>query len=229
MKFQIDIKKVIKLLAKDIYDSPFALLRENLQNAYDAVLMRRQENGSYASPRIDITIGSDNVVITDNGIGMTEATVENNYWKAGSSGKNTEAARAAGVVGTFGIGAMANFGVCDKLEVRTRYYSSIQTVETTADLENISLTEDCIVTQKTDDATLPIGTTVTAHLQDGVRMTEADGLAYLNPFIQYIPIPVYLNGKLISQHSYKDAVMITTMSLLVKRMLRREASHSISP
>ena len=41
MKLQIDIKKVINLLAKDIYDSPYALLRENLQNAYDAVLMRK--------------------------------------------------------------------------------------------------------------------------------------------------------------------------------------------
>ena len=33
MKLQIDIKKIITLLAKDIYDSLYALLRENLQNA----------------------------------------------------------------------------------------------------------------------------------------------------------------------------------------------------
>lgn len=162
MKFQIDIKKVIKLLAKDIYDSPYALLRENLQNAYDAVLMRKQADPSYTDERIEITIEAGKVVIVDNGIGMTEATVENNYWKAGSSGKNTEEARRAGVVGTFGIGAMANFGVCNKLEVRSRYYASEQTIVTSADLESISLTEECINTSKLNDASLPIGTKVTA-------------------------------------------------------------------
>ena len=215
MKFQIDIKKVIKLLAKDIYDSPYALLRENLQNAYDAVLMRRQTDPSYTNARIEITIQTGKVVIVDNGIGMTEATVENNYWKAGSSGKNTEEARKAGVVGTFGIGAMANFGVCDKLEVSTRYYASDQTIVTSADLENISLTEECINTSKLNDALLPIGTKVTAYLQSGISMQENDALTYLTPFIQYLPIPVYFNGILVSQHSYKDGVMISDVNSIL--------------
>ena len=215
MKFQIDIKKIIKLLAKDIYDSPYALLRENLQNAYDAVLMRKQADPSYTDARIEITIQTGKVVIVDNGIGMTEATVENNYWKAGSSGKNTDEARKAGVVGTFGIGAMANFGVCDKLEVSTRYYASNLTIVTSTDLENISLTEECINTNKVNDDSLPIGTKVTAHLQAGINMQEIDALSYLNPFIQYLPIPVYLNGKLVSQHSYKDGVMISDVNSIL--------------
>ena len=212
MKFQIDIKKVIRLLAKDIYDSPYALLRENLQNAYDAVLMRRQADPSYSEGRIEITIQDGKVVITDNGIGMTEATVENNYWKAGSSGKNTEEARKAGVVGTFGIGAMANFGVCDKLEVCTRYYASTQTIVTSTDLDNISLSEECISTNKQNDALLPIGTTVTAYLQNNYHIRGNDAISYLNPFIQYLPIPVYFNGRLVSQHSYRDDVMINDVN-----------------
>jgi len=215
MKFQIDIKKVIKLLAKDIYDSPYALLRENLQNAYDAVLMRKQADPSYTDERIEITIEAGKVVIVDNGIGMTEATVENNYWKAGSSGKNTEEARRAGVVGTFGIGAMANFGVCNNLEVRSRYYESEQTIVTSADLESISLTEECINTSKLNDASLPIGTKVTAFLQAGYHMQENDALTYLNPFIQYLPIPVYFNGRLVSQHRYKDSVMINDVNSIL--------------
>ena len=89
MKLQIDIKKVINLLAKDIYDSPYALLRENLQNAYDAVLMRKHVDGSYNDCRIKMKVDGAQVIIVDNGIGMTAETVENNYWKAGASGKNT--------------------------------------------------------------------------------------------------------------------------------------------
>ena len=79
MKLQIDIKKVINLLAKDIYDSPYALLRENLQNAYDAVLMRIQADGSYKDYRIEMRVDGRQVIIVDNGIGMTADTVENNY------------------------------------------------------------------------------------------------------------------------------------------------------
>ncbi len=208
MKLQIDIKKVINLLAKDIYDSPYALLRENLQNAYDAVLMRKHVDGSYNDCRIKMKVDGAQVIIVDNGIGMTAETVENNYWKAGASGKNTVEAQMAGVVGTFGIGAMANFGVCDKMEVRTRYYQSTKTIITSTELENISLTEDCIETKIVEDASLPIGTTVIATLREGESITFDNALAYLKPFVQYLPIPVYLNDQLISLTSYTDVVML---------------------
>ena len=208
MKLQIDIKKVINLLAKDIYDSPYALLRENLQNAYDAVLMRKHVDDSYKDYRIEMTVNDKQVIIVDNGIGMTLETVENNYWKAGASGKNTVEAQMAGVVGTFGIGAMANFGVCDKMEVRTRYYNSTKTIITSTELEKISLTEECIETQVVDDASLPIGTTVVATLREGEVITFDKALAYLRPFVQYLPMPVILNGQLISQTQYTDAIML---------------------
>jgi molecular chaperone HtpG len=209
MKLQIDIKKVINLLAKDIYDSPYALLRENLQNAYDAVLMRKQLDPSYTDYRIEMTISPDKVVITDNGIGMTVDVVENNFWKAGASGKNTEEARKAGVVGTFGIGAMANFGVCEKMEVHTRYFNSTDTIITSTELEKISLTEDCIDTKIVSNPALPIGTTVIATLRKESSITIDKAISYLRPFVQYLPMPVMLNNQLISQQSYLDSVMIT--------------------
>jgi molecular chaperone HtpG len=40
IEFKIEIKRVLDVLSKEIYDSPYALLRENIQNAYDAILMR---------------------------------------------------------------------------------------------------------------------------------------------------------------------------------------------
>ncbi len=208
MKLQIDIKKIIKLLAKDIYDSPYALLRENLQNAYDAVLMRQSKDDSYTAPYIKMTITERQIVIMDNGIGMTMDVVENNYWKAGSSGKNNEEARRAGVVGTFGIGAMANFGVCGKLEVQTRYYDSNETITTILECERISLEEDCIEKNQSYDETLPKGTTIIATLNPEVTLTVEDAESYLRPYIQYVRIPVYLNDKLISQKDYVNEIMI---------------------
>src|SRR5438093_11499014 len=119
--FQVETERVLEILSSEIYDSPLALLRENVQNAYDAVLMRCAEgNRDLAQSRIEITVEPLRLTILDDGIGMTEEVLRNNFWKAGSSGKKTELARRAGVIGTFGIGAMANFGVCSRLRVETR-------------------------------------------------------------------------------------------------------------
>src|SRR5208283_192089 len=110
--FQIELKRVLELLSSEIYDSPYAMLRENVQNAYDAILMRAYLSGGQWSSEIDglikVTIDNEKVVVTDNGIGMSDQVIANNYWQAGSSGKNTELAAKSGVVGRFGIGGMAN-------------------------------------------------------------------------------------------------------------------------
>ncbi len=116
--FHVEMNQIIELLARQIYQSPLALLRENCQNAYDAILQRKHLGQSF-EPDISISISDREVSITDNGIGMTREDLVNHYWRAGSSGKNNPEARAAGVVGTFGIGAMANFGIASTLTVVT--------------------------------------------------------------------------------------------------------------
>src|SRR5689334_1537914 len=101
--FEVEVSRVIEVLATQIYQTPLALLRENAQNAFDAVLLRRHRHGDF-QPHIAVEITPAEIAITDNGIGMTPEDLRAHYWRAGSSGKNTADARAAGVVGTFGIG-----------------------------------------------------------------------------------------------------------------------------
>src|ERR1035441_5532834 len=113
----IEINRVIEVLASQIYPSPFALLRENVQNSFDAILLRRHAGGSDFEAQIDVTIEAKRIRVRDNGIGMSRDDLRNHFWRAGSSSKNTPEARAAGVVGTFGIGAMANFGMAEELVV----------------------------------------------------------------------------------------------------------------
>lgn len=38
--FKFNVERVLQILSDDIYDSPLSLLRENVQNAYDAILQR---------------------------------------------------------------------------------------------------------------------------------------------------------------------------------------------
>ena len=117
---KFDSKAIIKLLGVQLYDTPMAMLRENVQNGFDAVKERQEKDKEYKNPYVKITITDQQVIVTDNGIGMDQDNLEQNYWTAGKSGKNNEESRKAGVVGHFGIGALANFGVCSLLDVDTR-------------------------------------------------------------------------------------------------------------
>jgi molecular chaperone HtpG len=196
--FQVETSRVLQILATEIYDSPLAMLRENVQNAYDATRMRFAASGVLsAGARIDISLVGNSISITDNGIGMDEQVLRQNFWKAGSSGKNSEDARKAGVVGTFGIGAMANFGVCTKLIVETRSLQSTVVLRSTAELASLKIMEECITLER-----LPlnreVGTTVTAILKSDALISSEQAKQYLLPYVGSLQIPVYLNEELLS-------------------------------
>src|SRR5687767_9405443 len=112
----IDFERVLETISKQIYDTPMAFLRENVQNAIDAIRMLQVIDDSFEG-RVDITIHGNVVRIRDNGVGMSKEDLQQYFWTIGSSGKNTPLAKRAGCIGTFGIGGFANFGVCDRLTV----------------------------------------------------------------------------------------------------------------
>ena len=100
--FDVETSRILEILASEIYDSPKAFLRENAQNAYDAILMRSTAQASSITDHsIRITVRSDRITVQDDGIGMTEEVLRNNFWRAGSSGKRSELAQRSGVIGTF--------------------------------------------------------------------------------------------------------------------------------
>lgn len=206
--FLVDTSRVLELLSKQIYDSPFAMARENVQNAYDAVLMRAKREGRSPADYLICLIASANqIAIKDQGIGMSEAVLRENFWRAGSSGKNNEAARAAGVIGTFGIGAMANFGVCDRLQVDTREVGAPSGIRTVAIKKNLSIGEDCISIEPIDGHT-DEGTTLIADISPNALIDVAGLRNYLLPFVRFLPVAVTFNGELLSQQDPKLAAGI---------------------
>lgn len=200
VKFKIQLDRVLEVLCSQIYDSPLALLRENVQNAYDAILMRQyKDNSGMYKPLIDITIDADKLIINDNGIGMNSNLLKNNFWTAGSSGKNNCEARAAGVVGTFGIGAMANFGVCSELKVISRAFGEAITYTSLVKKTELSLENDCIHIYDNKDVMSDYGTTIIATWEEGFSLSLPDAKKYLSPYVKYLPIPVKINNEVISQ------------------------------
>ncbi len=208
--FKIELSRVLELLADQIYQSPLALLRENTQNAFDAIRMR-MHLGQEFDPSISITVNSNQICVTDNGIGMTPAEIEKNFWYAGASGKNNDEARAAGVVGTFGIGAMANFGIADRLSVVTESARTGERTRSEVLKIELSTEKDSIEVTSLETTNAP-GTIVTADLSQGKTVTEAECLAYLKQFVEFVQIPIKLNGQNISGAVYETALPSTRSS-----------------
>lgn len=196
--FHVETRRIIELLATQIYQSPLAMLRENIQNAYDAILMRLARNEAGYQPQINVDISSSKIVIRDNGIGMSKEVIRNNFWMAGSSGKNNEAARAAGVVGTFGIGGMANFGIAGELKIDTESIESGERHISQVNVDDLELNTECIgCTPATPKG--EFGTEITAVLLPNENINIDEARAYISEFASALPIPVIVNGAIISQ------------------------------
>jgi molecular chaperone HtpG len=203
--FDVDTDRILQILSSEIYDSPKAFLRENVQNAYDAILMRCTAQGMLIADRkIEITVEKGRLTVRDDGIGMTDEVLKNNFWKAGSSGKKSELAQRSGVIGTFGIGAMANFGVCTALQVETRHIDSNVTLVSSARRAELRIAQNCIDLERVGDDRGP-GTVIKADLDPRFSIDEAATREYLRQYVSFLPVPVLVNGRLISQQSFEDA------------------------
>ena len=195
LKFDADA--MVHLLGVHLYDTPLAMLRENVQNAYDAILERMDKEAAFKDGIVKIEVVGDHITIIDNGIGMDEQGLQENYWTAGHSGKNNPESRKAGVVGHFGIGALANFGVCSRLEVNTMRIGTNTRYLCVAERDKMSGTQFPLTIQ--EDNTGSYGTKISAILMPGITITEEQVEAYITKYVQFIPIPVTINGRTIKQ------------------------------
>ena len=196
----VDFPRVLETIASHIYDNQFAFLRENLQNAIDAVRIQATRDGqSVASGyRIDIRIEGTRCEIEDTGNGMTKEALRQNFWTMGASGKHTEEAKRAGCIGTFGIGGFANFGVCDQLTVISRTVNCLVTHKTSLSKKEFSTLEGQLptVTYKETDRLTSNGTIVIGVAQ--VEFNKHRLLDYIKQFVANVEEPVYFEGTKIS-------------------------------
>jgi len=203
----IDFESVLRIISKQIYETPLAFIRENVQNAVDAV--RIQASRECAEPgderyRIDVTIDAKKMIVRDNGNGMSASDLQSYFWTIGASGKRTQEAVAAGCVGTFGIGGFANFGVCELLEVISQSADSPHGTLTRLSENDIRVAGTSMprVALEDSDMAAPRGTIVIGHLREAANADQIQ--SYLRDFIRYVPTGVYFNGKKVSQERFSD-------------------------
>ena len=206
-KVGIEFESVLKAISKQIYETPHAFIRENVQNAIDAVRIQALRDGlEPANPnyRIEVTVDGDTVSVRDNGIGMSRDNLRDYFWTIGSSGKRGDEAQAAGCVGMFGIGGFANFGVCGTLLVISQDSSSSTGTSTALSAEDIreaGVAIPSVTVGESADAA-PRGTVVIGQLFATPRVEELK--AYLKSFVRYVPILIEFNGEKISQEAFEQ-------------------------
>ena len=126
-QFQVDLRGIIDLLSDHLYSGPEVYLRELLQNAVDALVAREKSDIGFiakeSSIQIEVVTPSDEsepptLIITDRGVGLTEAEVHSFLATIGQSSKR-ELSRED-FIGQFGIGLLSAFIVSEEIVVITR-------------------------------------------------------------------------------------------------------------
>ncbi|UJR87199.1 HSP90 family protein [Sandaracinus amylolyticus] len=132
-RFQIDLRGLIDLLSNHLYSSPDVFLRELLQNAVDAHTALAIAGRASGPGQVRVVArGDGELIVEDDGIGLTEDEVHRFLATIGQSSKRLEESPAGRdfaaigprtsehFLGQFGIGLLACFVVSDEIEVRTR-------------------------------------------------------------------------------------------------------------
>jgi molecular chaperone HtpG len=135
--FEADVAKLLHLMVHSVYSDKDVFLRELISNAADACEKLRYEGlsdpallGDDGQPRITVTLDADNrqLVIEDNGIGMSEAEMAEALGTIARSGTKAFMEKIAGakdaegsqLIGQFGVGFYSAFMVADKVDVVSR-------------------------------------------------------------------------------------------------------------
>ena len=142
-QFKAESKRLLDLMIHSIYTHQEIFFRELISNASDAIdklYYKSLQDGDTGLNRDDfcITIDIDkdnrNLIITDNGCGMTKEDLENNLGVIAKSGslnfKQTQEKRdEIDIIGQFGVGFYSAFMVSDCVTVHTRAYGSDEAYE----------------------------------------------------------------------------------------------------
>jgi len=107
---------VLETLTLGMYGEPRHTLREYVQNAFDSIRAARRTRFLHARGRVTITLQSDRIAISDNGLGVAAGHAWKTLTSVGASKKDRQ--RDAGFRG---IGRLAGMAYCDVLEFRTTF------------------------------------------------------------------------------------------------------------
>jgi molecular chaperone HtpG len=123
--FQVNLGGIIDILANHLYSEQSVFIRELFQNATDAITARRKQGGKF-TPAIELEITNfkdspSKLMISDNGIGLSEEEVHRFLSIIGASSKKDELLkRREDFIGQFGIGLLSCFVAAGEIVLITK-------------------------------------------------------------------------------------------------------------
>lgn len=223
-------------MINSIYTHKEIFLRELISNASDAIdklYYRSLKDGISGFSRDSFAIGlafdkeARTITVTDNGIGMTEAELEENLGVIAKSGsgqfkKDTAGEEDTGdidVIGQFGVGFYSAFMVAETIVVETKAYGSEQAFRWTSSGVDGYTIEPC---EKDGN-----GTVITMHLKPSTEEEDYDQyldqyqlMQLVRKYSDYIRYPIRMDVQKNrpiegSDGEYEDYVETDTLNSMV--------------
>ena len=205
--FQAEIKQLLQLLSHSLYQSRDIAIRELVSNASDALDKMRfvamTDESRRDSAPLEIVVegrsGDRQLVIRDNGVGMTRDELVTNLGTIAHSGsmeflKGVSAGGKADVslIGQFGVGFYAAFMLADSVRVRSRSYLEESGWEWESDGSGTFTV--------TPAEGLPRGTEVVLHLKDDAQEFADDHRIrhILKTYSGFVPHPIRLGNEVVN-------------------------------
>ena len=190
---------IFPIIKKWLYSEHDIFLRELIANGTDAITKRatlaRTKNQEIPEGKISVILNKDNntIVISDNGLGMTEQEVEKYIAQLAFSGaeefaKQLQASgsdKAADIIGKFGLGFYSSFMVASTVEIDTlSMQEGSQPVKWTCSGD----TEYSFSPSERTE----VGTSITLHLNDDGKefLDEYKVASTLRNFCDFMPYSI---------------------------------------
>ena len=227
--FQAEVSKLLNIVAHSLYSEREVFLRELISNAADACdklryLALTDEKLVSGDNEFKVKITADKndktLLISDNGIGMNEADLDDNLGTIARSGTGAfvenlsgDEKQDVGLIGQFGVGFYSAFMVADKVEVLTKKAGEKQGWLWSSDGLGEYTIEKAEKAERGSQVTLFLKKDASEYLED-LRLRTV-----VKSYSDHIALPILLEGEKGEEEAINEASALWTRA---KKDIKKE-------
>ena len=207
----VTTENIFPVIKKFLYSDHEIFLREIVSNAIDATqkLKTLYEKGEFkgelGNMKVTVSLSSDAITVSDNGIGLTAEEIERYINQIALSGATDFLEKykdtANSIIGHFGLGFYSAFMVSKKVEIVTKSYKDgAQAVKWTCDGSPEYTLEECDKAERGTDIIMYIDEDSKEFLQES-RISSI-----LNKYCRFLPVEIAFGKK----KEWKDGKQVET-------------------
>ena len=207
----VTTENIFPVIKKFLYSDHEIFLREIVSNAIDATqkLKTLYEKGEFkgemGTPKVTVTLGTDTITVSDNGIGLTAEEIEKYINQIALSGATDFLEKykdsANSIIGHFGLGFYSAFMVSKKVEIVTKSYKEgAQAVKWSCDGSPEYTLEEVEKSER--------GTDIIMYIDDDSKefLSESRISGILNKYCRFLPVEIAFGKK----KEWKDGKQVDT-------------------